>query len=432
MVNPVFDKLTSGRPNVRAAAAKREVAMDQRSAVIAAAVILLGAGGARAQDWPQWRGPYRDNHVKSFTVPDPWPKTLKKQWRISVGLGESSPVLAGGKLYVFSRQGDEEVTLCLDAESGKQLWRDAYPAAAVTGPARPHPGPRSTPVVGEGKVCTLGVAGVVSCLDANNGTMLWRVDTKSRPAYYTSSSPMIVGGKCVVYVDALTVYDLATGKPQAHWKGKGTPYGSPVLLTVGGVRQVVTPTMGALAGVRLDDGKPLWEVKVGPGGKDYQSNFSTPILDGNTVIYTAAPKGQKATTLAVRVEPDGDGFKATELWRKDFGAHQYHTPVLHEGLLFGVTPGLNLFCMDARTGATRWVDEQTRQGKCGAILDAGPVLLGLSSDMDLIAFDPSPKSYVERARYRVADAETWAVPIVEGKRIYVKDKGGSLTLWTID
>jgi outer membrane protein assembly factor BamB len=399
--------------------------------MLAGCVMALGANCIQAQDWPQWRGPNRDNKLTAFAAPTSWPKELTQKWKITVGLGESSPVLVGDKLYVFARQGSDEVTMCLDAASGKELWKDKYAADAVKGPASPHPGPRSTPAVGEGKVCTLGVAGTVSCLDAANGTVVWRKETKAKPGFYTSSSPMIVDGKCIVYVGALTAYNLADGAAKWTWKGSGTPYGSPVLLTIDGTKQIVTPTQGALAGIAMTDGKLLWEIKIGPGGKDYQSNFGTPVIDGQTVIYSANPKGKGAATVAVKIEKKGDGFSATELWQKSLAAHQYHTPVLHDGLLFGVSTGLNFFCMDAHTGEPLWTDTGTQVGKCGAILDAGPVLLALSSDKDLIAMRQSKKAYEEVARYRVADAETWAVPIIAGNRIYVKDKGGSLTLWTI-
>ena len=86
-----------------------------------------------------------------------------------MGSGDATPALVGDKLYVFARPGDDEVTLCLNAGDGKELWRDKYAAQAVTGAAARHPGPRSSPAVAEGKVVTLGVGGVLSCLDAATG-----------------------------------------------------------------------------------------------------------------------------------------------------------------------------------------------------------------------------------------------------------------------
>lgn len=398
----------------------------------------VGVSGVCAQDWPQWRGPNRDNKVVGFTPPQTWPKELTKKWSVTVGIGEASPLLVGDKLYVFGRQGGDEVALCLDAASGKEVWRDKYPAAAITNAASRYPGPRSTPAVGEGKVCTLGVHGVVSCLDAADGKVLWRKQTKP-PDYYTSTSPIIVEGKCVVFGDGLTAYDLATG--EVKWqRPAGTPYGSPVLMTAGGVKQVVTPAAGGLlVGVGLADGKLLWQMKV--GGPEYQSSFSTPIVDGQTVIYSVPGGGGKfgkgkgkgggaSGTVALRIDGKGDKFTVTEVWKNPLSAAGYHTPLLKDGLLFGVTGARNVFCLDAKTGEERWIDKTTQRGQCGSILDVGPVLLSLTSDERLVVFQPSPKEYVEVTRYPMP--ESWCVPIVAGNRIFVKDRAGSLTLWTIE
>lgn len=407
--------------------------------MLAAGVVLIGGMCGLAQDWPQWRGPNRDNKVTGFSAPTTWPKELKKQWQVKVGIGESSPLLVGDKLYVLGRQGDEEVTLCLNASNGKEVWNDKYEAETVKGPAATigggFKGTRSTPAVGEGKICTLGVGGVVSCLDAATGKVAWRKEAKSKPIFYTSSSPIIADGKCIVFVGKLTAYDLASGDVKWESPAGDAPYGSPVLATFDGVKQVVTPYMGGLAGVAFADGKVLWHVKIGPGGKEYQSNFSTPIIDGQHVIYTANAKGKGggggSGTIALKIEKMGDEFKATELWKKDLAAHQYHTPVLKNGLLFGTSKDLTFFCLDAKTGDTLWTDE-VKHGQCGCILDAGSVLLALSSDKELIAFKASNKAYEGIVKYLVADAETWAVPIVAGNRIFVKDRAGALTLWTIE
>ena len=130
---------------------------------------VLAAGIVSAQDWPQWRGANRDGKATGFTAPATWPKELKQEWKVTVGPGDSTPALVGDKLFVFTRDGAEEVILCLNAADGKEIWRDKYPAPAVTGAAGRHPGPRSSPTVADGKVVTLGVGGTVSCLDAGIG-----------------------------------------------------------------------------------------------------------------------------------------------------------------------------------------------------------------------------------------------------------------------
>ncbi len=390
-----------------------------------AAAYGLLIGTSFAQDWPQWRGPNRDNKVTGFTEPKAWPKELAKKWTVNVGIGEASPVLVGDKVYAFGRQGVDEVTVCLDAATGKEIWRDKFASDKIGGPAAGYQGPRSTLAVGEGKVCTLGVRGAVSCLDAASGKVFWRKDTKP-PQYYTSTSPLIVAGHCIVFVDALTSFDLVDGKVAWTWPGAGTPYGSPVLMTVDGVKMIVTPALGVLAGVGLADGKLLWQAKM---GADYQSTYSTPLVEGATVFYSTA--GAKKETFALKIEKQATGFQAAEVWKKPFAADKYHTPVLANGLIFGVSNGpRGLFCASAKSGELLWSDK-TQRGQCGSILNAGSVLFELS-DKELVAFRSADKGYLELAKYRVADSDTWCVPIVAGNRVYIKDKAGVLTLWSLE
>src|SRR5438445_13448714 len=91
--------------------------------VLVGCALLLSAHGVWTQDWPQWRGPNRDNKVTGFLAPKTWPKALTQKWKVTVGDGESSPVLVGDKIYVFARQGGDEGAMCLDAGSNQELWK---------------------------------------------------------------------------------------------------------------------------------------------------------------------------------------------------------------------------------------------------------------------------------------------------------------------
>ena len=86
---------------------------------------------AFAADWPQWRGPNRDGKVMDVVLPATWPKTLKEEWKVTVGVGHASPVLANGRVYVFARQGEDEVLQCLDANSGKETGAQANVAYSM-------------------------------------------------------------------------------------------------------------------------------------------------------------------------------------------------------------------------------------------------------------------------------------------------------------
>lgn len=389
---------------------------------MAVGVILAGATGALAQDWPQWRGANRDGKVAGFTAPQAWPKELAQKWKITVGSGDSTPALVGDKLYVFARQGDEEVTLCLSAADGKEVWKDKYAAQAVTGPAARHPGPRSSPAVADGKVVTLGAGGVLSCLDAATGKVVWRKDEfpKVVPKFFTAMSPIIVDGMVVAHLGgqgngAVVAFDLATGDAKWKWAGEAPMYASPVVLTADGVKQIVTLSEKSVVGLSAADGKLLWQIPFVPQGMAY--NAATPIVDGQTVIFAGSGRGTKA----VKIEKQGDAFAAKELWSNDQVAPQFNSPVLKDGLLFGLTDKGNLFCLNAKTGQTAWTDATKRGGAFAAVLDAGSVLLALPSNSELIVFKPGDKQYDEVARIKVAESATYAHPLVAGNRIFVRD-----------
>ena len=397
-------------------------------------LILLGATCATAQDWNQWRGANRDGKVAGFTAPDPWPTELTQKWKVTVGAGDATPALVGDRLYVFARQGDDEVVLCLNAADGKEVWRNAYAAEAVGGPSsRQHAGPRSSPAVAEGKVVTLGVGGVLSCLNVADGKLLWRKDEfpKRWPQFYTASSPMIVDGMVIAQLGGkgtggLMAFDAASGDVKWKWGGEAPEYASPVLMTVDGTKQVVTLTEKSVVSVALADGKLLWQVAFAPGRRAY--NAATPIVDGQTVIVTGKGRG----TRAFKVEKQGDGFAVKDSWSNDALAVQFNTPVLKDGKLYGLSDGGNLFCIDASTGKTVWTDGTQRgRGGFGAIVDAGTCLLALPANGDLLVFKPGDAEYAQLAAIKVTGDATYAHPLVSGKRIFVKGQD-SLMLLTLD
>ena len=127
------------------------------AAVMMSGIMLLSANCAYAQNWPQWRGPNRDAKVTGFVAPTTWPKALTEKWKVTVGDGVATPALVGDRLYVFTREGADEIIRCLDAATGKENWQNKYQAQRATDPGG-FAGPRSSPTVADGKVVTLGAA----------------------------------------------------------------------------------------------------------------------------------------------------------------------------------------------------------------------------------------------------------------------------------
>src|ERR1035438_7572928 len=130
---------------------------------------------AWAEDWPQWRGLHRDGTAVGFPEPKAWPEKLTLKWKVAVGEGHSSPVVADGRVYVHTRQGDREVVTALRPETGHTIWQESYDEPYKMNPAATSHGKgvKSTPVVEDGRIFTFGINGTLSCFDAKTGKPQW-------------------------------------------------------------------------------------------------------------------------------------------------------------------------------------------------------------------------------------------------------------------
>jgi outer membrane protein assembly factor BamB len=423
---------------------------------VLAAVTTLVAVPAFAQDWPQWRGPNRDARVAGFVAPETWPEKLAQKWKVAVGDGVATPALVDGKLYVFARESGNEVIRCLNAETGEEIWQEKSPSAGVGGGAGGFPGPRSSPAVADGKVVLMGVHGVLSCRNAADGKELWRV-TKyegDEPRFSTSSSPIIVDGLVIAQLGGdrngvIIAYDLTTGEEK--WKLEGAPpaYGSPALITVDGVKAIVTPTENKMIAVNAADGKRLWEISYTQG----RYNAASPMVDEQTLVFAGPTRG----ITAVKLEKKDAELAASDAWKNGDNSVQFNTPVIRDDLLFGLSNLGSVFCIKTKTGETAWNaplsgaaaprpggerPDGERPGRrrggrrgggsgYGSVVDAGTAVFALTPNGQLVVFAPTGEEFKQLAKYQVAERGTYAYPIVAGKRIYIKDQN-SVTLWSLE
>jgi len=394
-------------------------------------IFLISFSNLFSQDWPQFRGVGRDGKVTGFKAPKAWPAELKQVWKINVGFGDATPALSGKMIYLAVRQNADEVILCLDAASGKELWRSAYPAPAVTGPASSHPGQRSTPAISDGKIVTFGVSGILTCLDAATGKVLWKKENPENavPQFFTGMSPLIADGLCIVHLGTkdkgqVVALNLATGSEKWKWEGDGPSYASPSLMTSGKDKNVVVQTEKSLMALSLADGKLLWQVPTPVQQRFY--NCTSPYINGDIIYYT----GQGSGTKAIQVMKQGDKYVTKELWSNPEIGAKWNTPVLKDGFLYGFTDQRRIFCIDASTGKTAWYDT-TVNSDFATIVDCGPVIIGLPSTGNLIVMKPDPKAYTEMAKYKVTETPVYAFPVISGNAIYVKESE-NLILYTLE
>jgi outer membrane protein assembly factor BamB len=398
--------------------------------------ILVIATQASAQDWPQWRGPNRDGVVQGAKFQDKWPKELTRLWQITVGEGHSSPVFVNDRIYLLTRLDNRETVACFKASNGEEIWKYAYDSPyKVNDAASDHgKGPKSTPAVAEGRIYTLGISGILTCLDAAKGKLLWQKQFGKEfkitsPLYGTATSPLIVEGLCIAHVGghdkgSFAAFDTKTGELKWSASGDGPGYASPILATLGGKKQIVTLTQNEVITVNPSDGKMLWKLPYTTG---YDQNTITPVVYQDLVIYS----GYQKPLEAVRVVQKDGKFSTEPAWEnKDCGLYM-SSPVLIGDRLIGLSMKRSgfLFCANAKDGKIIWQSEG-RFADYASILSAGNLALVLTNAGQLIVVDGKADKYQPVATYTVADTPTWAHPVLFGDRLLIKDRE-KLTLWQI-
>jgi outer membrane protein assembly factor BamB len=421
-----------------------------RRAIVTTALLLAMCGLAPAiaqrgnTDWPQWRGNNRDG-AAAFSIPSTWPAQLSKQWQVEVGIGYAAPITVGDRVYAFSRQNEDEVMRALDAATGKTIWETKYNATYKPNPAatRTHgTGPKSTPTFADGRLYTLGMSGLVTAFDAATGKQLWQsAAPKTEPMYHTAMSPIVDGGVVIVHVGghndgALTAFDARTGAVKWAWTGDGPAYGSPIIVELGGTRQVITMTQDNLVGVSTANGELLWKR---PYTVRATRNSVTPI-----VYNPASPAGSGAASPIVIVSGLGmpvSGFRVInragqwsteDVWVNNDTTMDMSTGVVISNALYGFSARNSgqYFAIDANTGQTLWLSEP-RQAENAAVVRAGDLWFALDTQAELKVIRANPKQLDIVKRYDVADSATWAQPVLSGQRVFIKDLS-TISLWTLN
>ena len=390
----------------------------------------LSAGLGAEPQWPQWRGPSRDGAIAAAATPK-WPAAWKRAWRVDVGEGYSSPVVAGGRVFVHSRQDPDELLTAIDLASGKIAWQQKYttPFNKNQYARSMSKGPYATPLAIGDAVIAVGGSGIVTAWNAATGAPLWKkdysasVDT-SKLFTGTAASPLAEGGLVIVQVGSdvhggrVIALDPKTGTEKWTWTGKGPGYASPAAFTIGGVRQIATMTEGSIEGIDAKTGASLWSI---PFPDEWHENIVTPIWSGTHLIVSGVRQGTHAYTLT----RSGGQWQTAQAWKNPDVAMYMSTPVLADGVLFGLSAKNKgqIFALDTATGAVKWRTEGRTADQAAILLTAANVLVQTTAG-ELLLLKRSSEKYEEEKRYSVADGATWAVPAVLPDALIIRDAGG--------
>lgn len=401
--------------------------------------ILACAVPARAADWPRLLGP-QDNCTTSESgllqpLPAGGPSVL---WQAEKGSGFGGPAIVGERLVFFHRVEENEVVECRDAGTGKELWKHSYDAT-YTPRYGGSTGPRTSPVIAEGRVFTFGIAGQLHALDLQSGKVLWQRDCAKdfamRPNFFGfGSTPLVMGNLLVVQVGGkidgdevnCVALDVATGK--LAWAAKhawGASYASPVPATLHGKKCILVfaggesrPATGGLLVIDSQNGAVLSAVPHRADVAESVNASSAVLASPDRVLVSEA-----YTAGAACVEIDAQ-FRAKPAWKaENFGLY-WMTPLVREGHVYGFA-GMSdrlaeLVCHEVSSGKELWRSDLGSVFGRASLLQTGDGTLCLGEFGDLAWLELSPQGAKVLGKTKLFDApETWTLPALANGRLYV-------------
>jgi outer membrane protein assembly factor BamB len=428
--------------------------MARRTLALAALAALALAPLAQADDWPQWMGPKRDNVWRETGVvekfPEGGPKVL---WRTPIRGGYAGPAVAGGKVYVMDRAlakgaanpadpfdtkqkiASSERVLCLDAKTGKQLWKHEYDCPyQISYPA----GPRCTPLVHEGKVYALGAMGNLTCLEADGGKVVWQKDFKkdygAKPALWGyAAHPQIDGKKLITLVGGegshVAAFDKDTGKE--IWKAgtqQETGYSPPLITEAGGKRQAIVLCPKAVYSVNPDTGEEYW---TKPFNINSGCVIMTPVRAGDYLFVG----GFQAKSMVLKLAADRPGAEVVWQNKKGLGLSPVNVqPFLQDGVLYGYDDSGEMFAVELPSGKRLWESEgpvahEPKGSETAFMVKNGDRFFFFAETGDLVIGKLTPKGYEEVSRAKVLDQTNaafgrkvvWCAPAYADKKAFIRN-----------
>ncbi len=377
-------------------------------------------------DWPQWQGPDRTAAVVEPGLLQEWPKDGPPlAWRIK-GLGEgfSTPTVAAGRIFSMGNRDKTEVVTAFAEDGGKPLWsHDVGPVRADGGG---YHGPRCSPTVDGELVYALGLNGDLLCLKADDGDEVWRKDLikdfkGARGGWGYAESPLIDGDRLLCTPggkdNTLVALNKMTG--EKIWScpvpgGDGAAYSSIIAVDVDGKRQYVQFLGHGVVGVS-EDGQFLWRYDHPANGT---ANCSTPLFSDDCV-FAASAYGTGGGL--VRIQRDGDKYKAEEVYFTKHMQNHHGGMVLRGGFLYGADEG-RLTCINLKTGDVAWSTDKT--GK-GSVCCVGNRLYFRNEGGPVVLVEVNPYEYVEHGRFSPpdkTDKPQWTHPVVANGKLYIRDQ----------
>ncbi|MBI1314889.1 PQQ-binding-like beta-propeller repeat protein [bacterium] len=416
--------------------------------------LLFVVSPTDADDWPYWRGPARNDVSLESSGWNGSAWLQGENWDASVGEGSASPIVVGDRLFLTGWSGNRDTLVCLNVETGREIWRQSDDAPRygrhAVGDQSFYSGACSTPEfdLESGLLFTLGIDGDLIAWDTKQqGRRVWSVNLyerykagrrpevavrrKTQRDYGYVSSPLVLGPQLIVEVGGpagnLVSFAKQTGRELwiSESRDEAGHSGGPVPIMVEGVPCVAILTLRNLVVARTDRASAGRTVAVYPWTTDFGNNIPTPAVSEDSVIITSAYNHSAMCRLDISLSG------AMKVWENEL-ASGVCSPVIHKGHVYWAWNGVH--CVDFETGRELWTGGRVgSQGSCIVTSDDRLIVYGNKGDLSLVeTAERSPDRFLELASRSVLNrTDAWPHVVLSGGRVFCRDRSGQVKCLTL-
>ena len=395
---------------------------------------------AAATDFPGFLGASRDNRVVGVALEtDLEANPPQLLWRQGIGAGLAGFAVVGGYAATLEHRGEEELATLYDARTGALLWATVLDRGPLFGGGVIGSGPRTTPLIDDGRVFAHSVQGKIFALDGSDGSVLWSRDLLSdypvgeeelatTYPYGRSNSPVVVGDVLLVApgglpgrsLSSIAALDKATGATLWEAGSHQISMATPQVATLAGLDQVLVVNEDFATGHDLSDGRLLWQLEL-PGKTSSNANVSNAVAVPPDRVFVSKGYGIGSALWLIEARPSPEGlpYTATPLWQSQRVMRTKFTNVAVDGEhVYGLSEGV-LECIALATGERVW--KGGRYGH-GHVLLVGGVLVVSTEDGEIVYVEATPQDGPnELARFEAVSGQTWNPHAIAGDLLLVRN-----------
>jgi outer membrane protein assembly factor BamB len=384
-----------------------------------AAVISFGLPTLQAADWPHWRGPGYDGISEEKEWRAQWSGDPKVLWEAEIGLGFSSFAVADGRVLTTGHEEDKDTVFCLDAKTGKQIWKHSY--AADLGDKYYEGGTSATPTIDGTKVYHLSRWGDLFCFEAATGKVIWQKNVQKEteaniPDWGFAGAPLVQGKLLILNVGKAGMgVDKESGK--IVWKSDPDTagYSTPYPIERGGRKLAVIGSARSYTAVEVDSGQPVWEHEW---TTRYGVNAADPILSEDK-LFISSGYNKGCTLLRL------GGGAPEKIWENKTLKNQFNSSILLDGHLYGIDGDSNsrsaLKCVRLKDGKEMWAEKEIG---FGSLIAADGKLIVLTAKGELVIANASAGNFDEISRAQILSGKCWSAPVLANGLLYARNAEG--------